>query len=43
MKFYKKLVDNEKLRLTLKSALFELVYLEYVKKKKSEKKHKGVT
>lgn len=35
MKFYKKLVDNDKLRAKLKSALFDLVYLEYNKKKKA--------
>ena len=38
MKFYKKLVDNEKLKNKLKSALFDLLYFEYNKKKKSENK-----
>ena len=32
--FYKRIVDNEKLREKLKSALFELVYYEYNKTKK---------
>ncbi len=35
MKFYKRLVDNEKLKSKLKSALFDLVYYEYYKKKKN--------
>ena len=44
MKFYKKLVDNDKLRLKLKSELFDLVYLEYNKKRKSKKeKYEGIT
>jgi type I restriction enzyme, R subunit len=44
MRFYKKLVDNDKLRDKLKSSLFDLVYLEYNKKKKeADKKDKGVT
>ena len=37
MKFYKKLVDNDKLRLKLKSELFNLVYFEYNSKKQSKK------
>lgn len=37
MKFYRKLVDNEKLRNKLKSALFDLLYLEYNKKKNLKK------
>ncbi|MCL5408744.1 MAG: hypothetical protein M1135_01795 [Candidatus Omnitrophica bacterium] len=32
MKFYKRLVDNEKLKTRLKSALFDLLYLEFNKK-----------
>ena len=32
--FYKKIVDNEKLRNELRSALFELIYLDYSKNKK---------
>ena len=46
MTFYKKLVDNDKLRKKLKSALFDLVYFEYNKIKKIRKKDpndKGVT
>ena len=35
MKFYKKLVDDDKLRTKLKSDLFELIYQEYRKKEKS--------
>jgi type I restriction enzyme R subunit len=38
MKFYKRIVDNEKLKTKLKSALFDLVYYEYSKKKKEDKK-----
>lgn len=34
MKFYKKLVDNDKLRGRLKTALFEMVYSEYLSLKK---------
>jgi len=34
MRFYKRLVDNEKLRKKLKLALFDLVYYEYTKNKK---------
>jgi hypothetical protein len=34
MKFYKRLVDNEKLKTKLKSAIFDLLYFEYNKKKK---------
>ena len=34
MKFYKKLVDNDKLRQRLKTALFEMVYSEYLSLKK---------
>src|SRR3989344_4980841 len=37
MKFYKRLVDNEKLKEKLKSALFELVYYEHSKLKKLKK------
>ena len=33
MKFYKKVVDNPKLRSKLKSSLFDLVYYEYAKRK----------
>ncbi len=32
--FYKKIVDNEKLRNEVRSALFELIYLDYSKNKK---------
>jgi len=32
--FYKKIVDNEKLRNEVKSALFELIYLDYSRNKK---------
>jgi type I restriction enzyme R subunit len=38
MKFYKRIVDNEKLRKQLKSALFELLYFEYNKMKKKSGK-----
>jgi len=42
MKFYKRLVDNEKLKSKLKSALFDLMYYEFDKiKKKDMKKRKG--
>jgi hypothetical protein len=34
MKFYKKLVDNDKLRNRLKTALFEMVYFECLSLKK---------
>ena len=34
MKFYKRLVDNEKLKTKLKSAIFDLLYFEYNKKRK---------
>ena len=37
MKFYKRLVDNEKLKKKLKSALFDLMYFEFNKIKKEEK------
>ena len=37
---YKRIVDNEKLREKLKSALFELVYYEYNKLKKLKKDSK---
>ena len=44
MKFYKKLVDNDKLKNKLKSALFDLLYFEYNKRKKEvSKEDKGVT
>jgi type I restriction enzyme R subunit len=45
MKFYKRLVDNEKLKKKLKTALFDLMYFEFnkYKKKKESKKEKGVT
>ncbi|MCL5674889.1 MAG: DEAD/DEAH box helicase family protein [Candidatus Omnitrophica bacterium] len=36
MKFYKRLVDNEKLKTQLKSALFNLVYFEFNKKIKQK-------
>jgi len=36
MKFYKRLVDNEKLRTKLKSSLFDLLYFEFNKKKKGK-------
>ena len=32
--FYKKIVDNEKLRNEVRSALFELIYIDYSKNKK---------
>lgn len=35
MKFYKRLVDNEKLKTKLKSAIFDLLYFEYNKRKKN--------
>ena len=38
MKFYKRLVDNEKLKTKLKSALFDLLYFEFNKKKKDADK-----
>jgi type I restriction enzyme R subunit len=41
MKFYKKLVDNEKLREKLKSALFDVVYAEYLAlKERTQLSHK---
>ena len=36
--FYKRIVDNEKLRKKLKTALFDLIYLEYNKIKKKNNK-----
>ncbi len=36
MKFYKRIVDNEKLKAKLKTALFDLVYYEFTHKKKNE-------
>ena len=36
MKFYKRIVDNDKLKRKLKSALFDLVYFEFNKKKKDK-------
>ncbi|MCW4000583.1 MAG: DEAD/DEAH box helicase family protein [Candidatus Bathyarchaeota archaeon] len=41
MKFYKRIVDNEKLREKLKSALFDLVYYQYVRQKKKTDKVKA--
>jgi len=38
MKFYKRIVDNEKLKKQLKSALFDLLYFEYDKMKKKSSK-----
>ncbi|MEA2004161.1 MAG: hypothetical protein U9O53_04335, partial [archaeon] len=38
MKFYKRLVDNGKLKNQLKTAIFDLLYFEYNKKKKGVKK-----
>ena len=32
--FYKKIVDNEKLRNEVRSTLFELIYIDYSKNKK---------
>ncbi|NMX22300.1 type I restriction endonuclease subunit R, partial [ANME-1 cluster archaeon GoMg4] len=44
MSFYKRIVDNEKLRKKIESSLFELVYFEFNKyKKKSNKKDSGIT
>jgi type I restriction enzyme, R subunit len=45
MKVYKRIVDNDKLRNKLKTALFDLVYFEYNKKKRDKKKleDKGIT
>ena len=37
MKFYKRLVDNEKLKSRLKTSLLDLVYFEYKKNKKESK------
>ena len=37
MDFYKKMVDNDKLRTRVKSNLFDLIYLEYKKKNKQSK------
>lgn len=39
MKFYKKLVDNDKLRKRLKTALFEMVYSEYFSLKRKTSEH----
>jgi len=36
MKFYKKIVDNDKLKSKLKKTLFDLMYLEYNKMKKKQ-------
>ncbi len=36
MKFYKRIVDNDKLRKQLKTSLFDLVYYEYFKSKKEK-------
>lgn len=41
MKFYKKLVDNDKLRNRLKTALFEMVYSEYFSMKKKTAEPSG--
>jgi type I restriction enzyme, R subunit len=38
MKFYKRIVDNEKLKTKLKSSLFDLIYLEKRKKEKEQQK-----
>ena len=38
MKVYKRLVDNDKLRNKLKNSLLDLVYFEYNKKKRDQKK-----
>jgi type I restriction enzyme R subunit len=44
MNFYKRIVDNEKLRKKIESALFELVYFEFNKyKKKSNKNGSRIT
>jgi len=44
MNFYKRIVDNEKLRKKIESALFELVYFEFNKyKKKFNKNSSGIT
>ena len=44
MNFYKRIVDNEKLRKKIESALFELVYFEFYKyKKKSNKNDSRIT
>jgi type I restriction enzyme R subunit len=44
MNFYKRIVDNEKLRKKIESALFELVYFEFNKyKKKSNKNDSRIT
>lgn len=44
MNFYKRIVDNEKLRKEIESALFELVYFEFNKyKKKSNKNDSRIT
>ncbi len=44
MNFYKRIVDNEKLRKKIESALFELVYFEFNKyKKKSNKNDTKIT
>jgi type I restriction enzyme R subunit len=39
MEFYKRIIDNEKLRKRLKSQLFNLVYSEYEKLKKNKTKN----
>ena len=41
MKFYKRLVDNEKLKTKLKSAIFGLLYFEFNKKKKDADKREN--
>ncbi|MBI5000026.1 MAG: type I restriction endonuclease subunit R [Euryarchaeota archaeon] len=38
MNFYKKMVDNDKLRTRVKSNLFDLIYYEYKKKRNQNKK-----
>ncbi|HJH27662.1 MAG TPA: type I restriction endonuclease subunit R, partial [Methanophagales archaeon] len=44
MNFYKRIVDNEKLRKKIESALFELVYFEFNKyKKESNKNNSRIT
>jgi len=44
MKFYKRIVDNEKLKTKLKSALFDLLYFEFNKKKRDLKpQDRGIT
>lgn len=41
MNFYKRIVDNEKLRKILKTALFDLLYFEFNKYKKKKKHNKN--